>query len=210
MADPVSWHLSGDYFENCSCSIVCPCLVSAAAPLTARPTEGYCNVPLIFHIDNGRYGDITLDGLNVLVILQSPGVMADGDWSIAAYIDERADDDQTKALTAIFTGAAGGPMAAFAPLISKNLGVRKVPITFRINGKTRSAEIPGILHMSVDPLPTLHPSGEIRANIGHPVNPEETVLAVGAAGSTFSDGGMRWDNSGKNGLYAPIHWSNAA
>ncbi len=29
MAD-VQWHLSGDYFENCSCSIVCPCLVSAA------------------------------------------------------------------------------------------------------------------------------------------------------------------------------------
>ena len=54
MADQVSWQLSGDYFENCSCSIVCPCLVSAAAPLTARPTEGFCNVPLIFHVDSGR------------------------------------------------------------------------------------------------------------------------------------------------------------
>ncbi len=52
MADQVSWHLSGDYFENCSCSVLCPCLVSAAPPLTARPTEGFCNVPLIFHIDN--------------------------------------------------------------------------------------------------------------------------------------------------------------
>ena len=61
MAD-VPWHLSGDYFENCSCSIVCPCLVSAAAPLTSRPTEGFCNVPLIFHIESGRYGDIALDG----------------------------------------------------------------------------------------------------------------------------------------------------
>jgi hypothetical protein len=147
MADQVSWHLSGDYFENCSCSIVCPCLVSAAAPLTARPTEGFCNVPLIFHVESGRYGDIALDGLNVFVILRAPGVMADGDWSIAAYIDQRADDKQTEALAAIFTGAAGGPMAAFTPLISENLGVKKVPITFRIEGKTRSAEIPGILHV---------------------------------------------------------------
>src|SRR4029079_9203555 len=138
-----------------------------------------------FHIDSGRYGDIVLDGLNVLVILHAPGVMADGDWSVAAYIDslpndhkdgdwsvaayidQRANDEQTEALTAIFTGAAGGPMAAFAPLISKNLGVRKAPITFGIDGKTRSAEIPGILHMSVDPLPTMHPSGEMWANIGH-------------------------------------------
>jgi hypothetical protein len=41
-------------------------------------------------------------------------------------------------------------MAAFAPLISKNLGVKKVPITYRVDGKKRSAEIPNILYMSVD------------------------------------------------------------
>jgi hypothetical protein len=171
--------------------------------LTARPTEGFCNVPLIFHVETGRYGDVAL---NVLVILRAPGVMAEGNWSVATYIDQRADDKQTEALAAIFSGAAGGPMAAFTPLISKNLGVKKVPITFRIDGKTRSAEIPGILHMSVDPLPTMHPSGEMWANIGH--CPDAMVMAVGAAGNTFSDGGIRWDNSGKNGLYAPIRWSN--
>jgi hypothetical protein len=210
MADQIPWHLSGDYFENCSCNVACPCLMSAAAPLTARPTEGFCNVPLIFHVETGRYGEVALDGLNVLVILHSPGVMADGGWALATYIDQRADDQQTQALTAIFTGAAGGPMAAFAPLINKNLGVSKVPITFRIEGKTRSAEIPGVLHMSVDPLPTLHPSGEMWVNIGHPVSPDKMALAVGASGNTFSDRGMRWDNSGKNGLYASIRWSNAA
>jgi hypothetical protein len=30
-----------------------------------------------------------------------------------------------------------------------------VPITYQIDGKKRSAEIPNILHMSVDPLPTM-------------------------------------------------------
>lgn len=210
MANPVSWHLSGDYFENCSCSLLCPCLVSAAAPLTARPTEGFCNVPLVFHVESGRYGDVPLDGLNVFVIFHSPGVMADGDWLLATYVDERADDAQTEALTAIFTGAAGGPMAAFTPLIGKDLGVRKVPITFRIDGKTRSAQIPGILNMSVDPLPTMHPGGEMWTNLGHPVAPDAMVLAVGASCNTYSDHGMHWDNSGKNGLYAPIRWSNAA
>jgi len=208
MADQVSWHLSGDYFENCSCNIACPCFFSAAAPLTTRPSEGYCNVPLVFHIDSGRYGDITLDGLNVFVILAAPGVMADGGWLVATYIDQRADDEQTEALTAIFSGAAGGPMAAFTPLIARNLGVSKVPITYRVNGKTRSAEIPGVLRMSVDPLPTMHPSGEMSASLGHPVSPDKMVLAVGAAGNTFSDRGMRWDNSGKQGLYASIRWSS--
>jgi hypothetical protein len=143
MADQVQWHLSGDYFENCSCNVVCPCLVSTAAPLTARPTEGSCNVPLIFHVESGRYGDIALDGLNVVVILHAPGVMADGNWSAATYIDQRADDKQTQAMAGIFSGAAGGPMAAFTPLISKNLGVSKVPITFRIGRQDAVRGNPG-------------------------------------------------------------------
>src|SRR6185295_9721415 len=106
MADEVKWQLSGDYFENCNCNVVCPCLVSKAAPLTSRPTEGVCNVPLIFHIDSGKYG-------NVALAIHTPGPMAEGNWSVAAYIDQRADAKQTEALGAIFTGAAGGPMAAF-------------------------------------------------------------------------------------------------
>ena len=26
------WNLSGDYFENCNCNVVCPCLVSPIRP----------------------------------------------------------------------------------------------------------------------------------------------------------------------------------
>jgi hypothetical protein len=208
MAAQAQWHLSGDYFENCNCSVVCPCLVSTSAPLTSRPTEGVCDVALIFHIDSGRYDSTTLDGLNVALAVHTPGPMAEGNWSVGAYIDQGADDKQTEALAAIFTGAAGGPMAQLAPLIAKNLGAKKVPITYRIEGKKRFAEIPGILHMNVSPLPTAHPSGEMWANVGHPVSPDRLAFAVGAPGNTFNDYGMRWDNSGKNGHYAPIRWSN--
>src|SRR5215472_2125380 len=208
MASPTKWRLSGDYFENCNCDVVCPCLVSAQPPLAARPTQGVCDVALFFHIERGSYGELSLDGLNVALIAHAPGRMADGNWTLAAYIDERADDQQTAALGGIFSGPDGGPMAAFAPLIGTNLGAKKVPITYAIAGKSRSAEIPGILHMAVAPLPTMHPSGEIWTAIGHPVAPDRLALAVGAQNSTFTDHGMRWDNSGKNGHYAPISWSN--
>jgi hypothetical protein len=208
MAAQAQWRFTGDYFENCNCSVVCPCLVSKAAPLTSRPTEGVCDVVAIFHIERGGFGDVSLDGLNVAVAIHTPGPMGEGNWSVGAYIDERANDKQTEALGAIFTGAAGGPMAAFAPLIANNLGAKKVPISYRIQGKRRSAEIPGILHMAVDPLPTMHPSGEMWANTGHPISPDKLAFAMGASGSTFTDHGMRWDNSGKNGHYATISWSN--
>lgn len=208
MAAQAKWHLTGDYFENCNCDVVCPCLVSAAAPLTARPSQGVCDVALLFHIDQGRYDQVSLDGLNIAIIAHTPGPMAKGDWTAAPYIDERADQQQTAALGAIFGGAQGGPMAAFAPLIGTHLPPRKVPITYAIDGKRRSAEIPGILRMSVEPLPTMHAGGEIWAGIGHPVAPDHLAFAVGGENSTFADHGMRWDNSGKNGHYAPINWSN--
>jgi hypothetical protein len=205
---PAQWQLGGEYFENCNCDVVCPCLVSTGAPLTARPSQGECDVVLAFHIDKGNYGDVGLDGLNVALAVHAPGPMADGNLSAAAYIDERADDRQTAALGAIFTGAEGGPMAAFAPLITTQLGVKKVPIRYSVQGKSRSVEVPGIMQMAVEPLPTLHTSGEMWVAAGHPVAPERMALAVGSAGSTFADYGMRWDNSGKNGHYAPISWSN--
>jgi hypothetical protein len=203
-----NWELSGDYFENCNCNVVCPCLISPAPPLTSRPSQGVCDVALAFHIDHGNYGAVALDGLNLALVAHTPGPMADGNWTIAIYIDERATDEQAAALGAVFGGADGGPMAAFAPLIATNLGVKKVPISYRVTGKSRSAEIPGIMNMSVEPLPSLRENEEIWASAGHPIAPDRLALAVGRAGSTFTDHGMRWDNSGKNGHYAPIRWSN--
>ena len=208
MAGSAKWELSGDYFENCNCAVVCPCLVSPAAPLTGRPTEGVCDVALVFHIAAGRYGDVPLDGLNIVVVAHTPGAMGAGNWTAGAYVDERASDAQTAALGAIFGGAEGGPMAAFAPLIATHLAPKKVAISYRIDGKTRSVEIPGIMRMGVQPLGSMHPGGEIWAALGHPVAPDRLALAVGQAGSVFADQGMRWDNSGRNGHYAPIHWTN--
>jgi len=145
-----AWQLSGDYFENCNCSVVCPCLISAAPPLTSRPTQGVCDVALAFHIDKGSYGSVALDGLNLALVAHTPGPMADGNWTAAIYIDERATDPQAAALGAIFGGSEGGPMAAFAPLIATNLGVKKVPIIYQTTGKVRSAQIPGIMQMAVE------------------------------------------------------------
>jgi hypothetical protein len=123
------WQISGDYFENCNCDVVCPCLFSPNPVLTSKPTAGACEVPIAFHIDRGTFGGMTLDGLNAVVVVRTPGPMAEGNWSLALYLDERVDDRQRQALQAIFSGAAGGPLAELAPLVSTVLGVKTVPIS---------------------------------------------------------------------------------
>jgi hypothetical protein len=202
------WQIAGDYFENCNCDVVCPCLFSPNAPLTSVPTAGACEVAFGFHVDRGSYGDIPLDGLNVALAARTPGVMAEGNWSVALYLDERADEQQRQALQAIFTGSVGGPVAALAPLISTVLGVKTVPITFHKEGQRRSVEIKSVMQLAVHALPSMNPDEEIWAKTGHPFAPTSLAMAVGDAKSTWADYGMHWDNTGKNAHYAPINWSN--
>jgi hypothetical protein len=165
-------------------------------------------VAFAFHVDKGNYGDVTLDGLNAAVTAHSPGIMADGNWSVAVYVDDRANDQQREALQAVFTGSAGGPLGGVVPLISTVLGIKSTPIAYRIEGKRRSVEISNLMHIGVHAAPGLDPEKEIFATNAHPFAPEGVAMAVGDEASTWTDYGMRWDNSGKNGHYAAIRWSN--
>jgi len=205
-----AWSLRGEYFENCNCRITCPCLFSAAPPLTSQPTEGACEVAFAFHLDQGSFGDVTLDGLNVVLIARTPGPMIEGNWAVALYVDEGADARQQEALQAIFAGATGGVMGGFAPLIGEVLGIKSVPITYRREGKRRSVEIPDIMQMAVRSVPSVAgEEQEIIATNAHPFAPAGVAMAVGEDNSTWADYGLRWDNSGRNGHHAAITWSNS-
>jgi hypothetical protein len=204
------WQFTGDYFENCNCDVVCPCVFSNQAQLTIQPPNGgVCDVAFGFHIEHGQFGQTTLDGLNVAMMAHTPGPMAAGNWSVALYIDERADEQQRQALQAIFAGQAGGTMGHFAPLIGQVLGVKFAPIAFQKDGLRRSLEIPSVAHLAVHALPSGVPDEAIWASNAHPFNPQGVAMAAGDQGSTWQDYGLRWDNSGKNAHYAPINWSSA-
>lgn len=207
---PPTWSIEGEYFENCNCTVVCPCLLSTEAPMAATPTEGACEVAFAFHLDRGAFGDVRLDGLNLALIARSPGPMIEGNWTAALYVDERADERQREALQAIFTGQAGGTMGGLAPLISEVLGIKAAPIDFRVEGKRRSVEIPGVMSLAIRPVASfMGEDQEVVAVNVHPFAPQGVGIAVGEPGSTWSDYGLRWDNSGRNGHYAAITWANA-
>src|SRR5437763_10645188 len=137
-----SWHVSGDYFEACSCDFLCPCIYTN---LSATPTQGFCDVGLIFHVDHGQAGAVSLDGLNFVVLASTPGPMGEGQWKVGLIIDERASEEQTQALTGIASGQAGGPMANLAPLLGEFAGVERGPIEFHKDGMSHSVSIPGMI-----------------------------------------------------------------
>jgi hypothetical protein len=167
-------------------------------------------VAIAVHIERGAFEATALDGLNAAVMAHTPGPMGAGNWTVALYLDERADEQQRQALQTIFSGAAGGIMSLLAPLIGNMLGIKFVPITFAKDGLRRSLEIPGVAHLAVRALPGPMPDQEMMAVGASPFNVQGVAFAAGDQGSTWEDYGMRWDNSGKNAHYAPISWSSAS
>ena len=202
----VSWQVTGEYFEACSCDFVCPCPTSG---LAARPTQGHCDVGLVFHVGRGRYGNTTLDGLNFAVLAHTPGAMGDGNWTVGVILDERASAEQREALTAIASGQGGGPIAALGPLVGRFAGAEARPITIETNGLRRSVSIPGVLDLAIEGVAGANGTDPIYFdNVGHPV---ASRLALAKASRAHLHAfGIDWDStSGRNnGHFAPFSWSN--
>lgn len=207
MAEATAWSISGEYFENCSCDVVCPCEISPGGFLTAMPDNGYCNVILVFHIAQGQHGDVDLAGLNVVMVARTTGPMAEGNWTAAAYIDERASEAQQAALGAIFGGAAGGPPSALVPLIGQNLGAKLVPIEYRNEGRKRSARIGGILDATIQAVPAITPDDVVIKLNANPLFPGQDWIQAYGLQTTYRDHDFTWDNTGKCADYAEFRWS---
>lgn len=127
MATIPRWHVKGDWFDVCSCNIPCPCYFAQA------PTLGECEGTLVWHIREGSYGDVVLDGLNVMALGAFTGNIWEGETKAAmgVFFDEKSDERQREALRVIFTGEGGGWPAGFAELIGDMRGVEFAPIEFQ-------------------------------------------------------------------------------
>jgi hypothetical protein len=81
------WRLAGDWFDICSCDIPCPCEFAQA------PTNNACEGMLAWHVREGHYGDVRLDGLNLLALAAFEGNVWAGEAKVrmGLFIDERAD-----------------------------------------------------------------------------------------------------------------------
>lgn len=200
-----SWQISGQYMETCSCSFLCPCPTSG---LASRPTEGHCNFAMVFHVEDGEYGDTRLDGISFALVGHTPGVMAEGNWSVGLIVDSRADTEQQQALTAIASGQAGGPTAVVAPLISTFWGVETGSFDVQFEKMRASATVDGLLDQAVQAVPGANP--EEPQYLDNTPHPASTRLGLAqATRSHLHAFGLDWDTDDgrNNGHLAPFHWS---
>jgi hypothetical protein len=204
-----SWQVDGQYYETCSCDFVCPCILQQMA---VEPTKGTCTFAMGFKIERGKFGSESLDDLGFIVLGFTPEAMGKGNWSVGLVIDDRATPAQRDAITAIASGAAGGPMAALSGLIGKFLGVESAQIEFDSKGTSWSVTAEKLVDMSAKSAMGINPNNAVPlrlSNTGHPAN--DSVLLAQATKSHVNALGLSWnDTSGKNGgQYAPFNWRSA-
>lgn len=201
----MTWHLEGSYFEHCPCDQVCPCITSA---FTAPADVERCLTVLAFHINSGEVEGIDVTGLTVGMFVDSPRVMADGNWRVGLFMDAAATREQAGKLEAVFSGQLGGPPQMFAAMAGENLGTEVAPMQYADDGHRHRIRIGELAEIEVeDFVPPQNPGGEVYqlANIMHPVNSTQNIAT--ATTSRFNAFGQKFSHEGKYAQSAPFSWA---
>ena len=197
-----SWRIKGELILNCSCTVFCPCVVSLGKH---PPTEGHCQGWLGIRIDEGSANGETLSGLNVALLLDIPGDMARGNWTVAAYIDERASEPAFASLVEILSGKARGTTGLFALLVGNFLGAERAPVLFETSGRRRRLRVPKKIVGELEPIEGKRPGEDvIVSNTGYWMGSEVTIAkAIQGRVRAF---GRVWDFDGRSGEICQIDW----
>jgi hypothetical protein len=157
--DGADWHIKGDGIVWCPCTVPCPCRSNAPASF------GHCESTLYLRIRQGHYGNVSLDGLN---LVNSGGMCAIAEEHHSAlYFDTSTTPAQQLAWEKLFASCSPHGVAVFPY-------VRVLPIHARItDDRLFNISIPGILTMIAD------------RNWGQPSPPMPWVAALDILSNTI-------------------------
>ena len=212
MSATSTWRLSGDWFDNCSCAIACPCTFGQA------PDNNLCKYVLFWHIRDGHFGDVVLDDLCVTAVGNFEGNL----WEFEArgrtgvVIDERASDAQADAISEIFGGNVGGWPAEFGKCFAEPetvLGTERAAISFEIapDQSRWGLDIPGKVKAWAEALsgPTSTPGEPPRMTSapGAEVGPGQIFTWGKSVSCKVTAFGLDYEWTIRSAKHAPFDWS---
>jgi hypothetical protein len=201
MAEPISYHLKGFSVGGCSCDWGCPC------NFEAPPTRGFCEGGGVWHIEQGHYGGVKLDGLCIGLAAQSPAALHLGNVTLLILVDERADAAQRQAIEVMVPSIP--PFSIFYSLTSKFLGFHYAPIEMQLDGIRSRATAPGILELALAPMINPVTGEEEPATLTKPRGFTAKLQELCATTVLrFSKAGLSYDHSGKYGEFAPFEYKS--
>jgi hypothetical protein len=200
----VAWKIEGQYFENCSCDIPCPCTVS----LDLGADQDRCNAFLVFQVESGEVDGVDVSGLTVAAIADTPKVMTEGNWRLGVLIDDNASDEQAEKLGAVFGGQLGGPMEALGPLIGEQLGLERVPMEVSHSDGTHSIKIGDDGEIEVQEIVPFGVENGKPARLSGIFHPAGDDFAIArATKSNVNAFGIDHSFEGRSAFASPFSWA---
>jgi hypothetical protein len=202
--DATDWNLKGHLIGQCSCDWGCPCNANA------RPTKGYCNGGYIWHVTEGYFGGVRLDGLSFAALAHSPGPLHEGNLTLVPIIDERADASQRNAILTLFEGKNGGPWEIFAAITGKVLEPIFAPFEVTIDGLKSRVKAGEFLNVELADL-TNPVTGEVEhLQLRKPTGFTSLWADLGKTKVLkLATPGLSYDESGLYGEYAEFDYAPA-
>ncbi len=194
------WSVRGTLMIACNCDYGCPCNVNG------RPTTGKCEGGWTWHVDEGRFGDTSLDRLNFSVYADWPGAIHEGGGRATAFVDEQADDEQRRALTTLIRGEAGGPWGIFINTYELE-GPTPVPYEVEVAGERSSFRIGSVAELQVEPITNPVTGAEVHPRLILPEGLVTNEANLFRSKRFRVEDGVRYDHSGRYAAVCPFSYS---
>jgi hypothetical protein len=168
MEDPVTatetttvYRLQGKGYEFCNCQPGCTCNFSG---FPTSP-DGSCKAAVGTHIVEGHCGDLALNDIKAVAIIDWPGAIHDGNGKAIFVVPPAVTDEQLGALAQIFTGQLGGLPWSILGTTFEVAGVVRAEVEINDDGINSGFSIPGV--------------GEARGTaLKNPVTGEDHLAAI--------------------------------
>ena len=198
-----SWNLKGTVLVACNCDWGCPC------NFNALPTTGKCEGGWVWHVEQGAYGDVALDGLTFSLFANWPGAIHEGNGEAVIFIDERADDRQHAAIEQLLSGKFGGPWGVLGWTWPKIHGTYSVAYALKFDGLNISVRCGDKLEVETAAIKNPVTGAEVHPGI---VLPEGIILKRGDLGTTTRfrlNSDISYDHTGKYMAVGPFEYASA-
>jgi hypothetical protein len=201
MAAIPKWKLKVEHMMGCNCNYGCPC------SFNAPPTYTTCEAVGAYRIAEGKYGDLTLDGLIWAHASVWPGPLHELNGRSVVYLDARASAEQHAALEEIATGHAGGPIGVLMSTVTAGIEVRTAAIEFHLDGKKSWFRVPGEIDLALGPILNPVTGEEHRASALLPTGMTTRREDFYSADRfTVDNGQFRFSYPGRNALTFTHTW----
>src|SRR5213078_4088526 len=115
---PMSYSVSGSYFESCNCDPICPCRMTDGIP-GGRSTYGVCYGALAWLVEDGHVGEVDVTGLKVALTVMYDDDELGSPWTVVLHVDADGSERQREVLADVFLGNLGGPHVGLLPWVRK-------------------------------------------------------------------------------------------